>query len=146
MSARTGNARAGFSALEALIAAAILGLALAPLLDLQRQSVRAAARYDAQPGTVYLLRPDQHVAARWRAFDAQAIEAAIARAVSARPRSGTAPMTRPVAGSVTSIVLPLSASIHSPPTRHCSRNRSGSESSTGLRAAIIGSFQGREPF
>jgi type II secretory pathway pseudopilin PulG len=47
MSARTGNARAGFSALEALIAAAILGLALAPLLDLQRQSVRAAARYDA---------------------------------------------------------------------------------------------------
>ena len=40
----------------------------------------AAARYDAQPSTVYLLRPDQHVAARWRAFDAQAIEAAIARA------------------------------------------------------------------
>ena len=41
------KARAGFSALEALIAAAILGLALAPLLDLQRQSMRAAARYDA---------------------------------------------------------------------------------------------------
>jgi len=40
----------------------------------------AAARYDARPGTVYLLRPDQHVAARWRAFDAQAIDAAIARA------------------------------------------------------------------
>ena len=40
----------------------------------------AAQRYDAKPGTVYLLRPDQHVAARWRSFDAARIKAAVARA------------------------------------------------------------------
>jgi 3-(3-hydroxy-phenyl)propionate hydroxylase len=36
-------------------------------------------RYDGEPGTVYLLRPDQHVAARWRLFDAGKIEAAMRR-------------------------------------------------------------------
>ena len=40
----------------------------------------AAQRYDAKPGTVYLLRPDQHVAARWRALDASKVKAAVARA------------------------------------------------------------------
>ena len=40
----------------------------------------AAKRYDARPGTVYLLRPDQHVCARWRHFDPSAVRAAIARA------------------------------------------------------------------
>jgi 3-(3-hydroxy-phenyl)propionate hydroxylase len=38
-------------------------------------------RYDGQPGTVYLIRPDQHVAARWRAFDAAAVEQALRRAL-----------------------------------------------------------------
>jgi 3-(3-hydroxy-phenyl)propionate hydroxylase len=41
---------------------------------------RFAERFDAQPGTTYLIRPDQHVAARWRAFDAQALKTALARA------------------------------------------------------------------
>ncbi|MDE2305052.1 MAG: FAD-dependent oxidoreductase [Gammaproteobacteria bacterium] len=39
-----------------------------------------ARRYDARPGTVYLARPDQHVAARWRKFDAAEVRAALARA------------------------------------------------------------------
>jgi 3-(3-hydroxy-phenyl)propionate hydroxylase len=42
-----------------------------------------AARYDARPGTFYLLRPDQHVCARWRAFDVDAVRAALARAIGA---------------------------------------------------------------
>jgi 3-(3-hydroxy-phenyl)propionate hydroxylase len=40
----------------------------------------AAARYDARPGTCYLLRPDHHVGARWRAFDITDVRRAIARA------------------------------------------------------------------
>src|SRR5262249_23554059 len=33
----------------------------------------AAARYNARPGTAILFRPDQHVAGRWRHFNATAI-------------------------------------------------------------------------
>jgi 3-(3-hydroxy-phenyl)propionate hydroxylase len=39
-----------------------------------------AARYDARPGTLYLIRPDQHIAARWRQFEARAVATAMARA------------------------------------------------------------------
>jgi 3-(3-hydroxy-phenyl)propionate hydroxylase len=42
----------------------------------------ATQRYDAQAGTVYLLRPDQHVCARWRQPDARAIRAALDRALA----------------------------------------------------------------
>ncbi|MFO1273933.1 MAG: FAD-dependent oxidoreductase [Rubrivivax sp.] len=41
----------------------------------------AAQRYDARAGTVYLLRPDQHVCARWRAPQAADVAAALKRAL-----------------------------------------------------------------
>ena len=44
-----------------------------------------ASRCDARPGTTYLIRPDQHVAARWRHFDAAAVRAAVARATRQSP-------------------------------------------------------------
>ena len=40
-----------------------------------------AEHYDATPGTIYLIRPDQHVAARWRSFDANNVIAALNRAI-----------------------------------------------------------------
>jgi len=46
---------------------------------------RFAERFDAQPGTTYLIRPDQHVAARLRAFDAAALTSALARATGNLP-------------------------------------------------------------
>jgi 3-(3-hydroxy-phenyl)propionate hydroxylase len=42
----------------------------------------ATQRYDAQPGTVYLLRPDQHVCARWRQPTAADIRTAIDHALA----------------------------------------------------------------
>ena len=40
----------------------------------------AARRYDAEPGTAYLLRPDGYVAARFRHPTRAALDAALARA------------------------------------------------------------------
>lgn len=39
-------------------------------------------RYDGRPGTAYLVRPDQHVAARWRQPELAAVRAALARATA----------------------------------------------------------------
>ncbi|MEO8249447.1 MAG: FAD-dependent oxidoreductase, partial [Burkholderiales bacterium] len=40
----------------------------------------AARRYDAKPGSAYLIRPDQHICARWRQPTASAVRAAIDKA------------------------------------------------------------------
>ncbi|MDZ7858803.1 FAD-dependent oxidoreductase [Sphaerotilus sp.] len=48
-------------------------------LDLPADGI-AARRYDAQPGTAYLIRPDQVIAARWRAPTLEAVRAAVRRA------------------------------------------------------------------
>lgn len=50
------------------------------VLVLQDRAGRFADRYDAHEGTVYLIRPDQHVAARWRTFDPNKVDKAIALA------------------------------------------------------------------
>jgi 3-(3-hydroxy-phenyl)propionate hydroxylase len=50
--------------------------------DLQDRDGLLAERYDGQPGTVYLIRPDQHVAARWRRFDPAAATAALRRCLA----------------------------------------------------------------
>jgi hypothetical protein len=39
-----------------------------------------ARKYAAEPGTVYVLRPDRHVCARWRRADAGRVCAALRRA------------------------------------------------------------------
>ena len=73
-------------------AAAELGLALVALIDaaepapdaLHDVKGLAARRYDARHGSCWLIRPDQHVAARWRRFDKHATLAALDRACGRR--------------------------------------------------------------
>ncbi|TCO83818.1 3-(3-hydroxy-phenyl)propionate hydroxylase [Plasticicumulans lactativorans] len=50
------------------------------LVALEDVEGKLAQRFDACPGSYYLLRPDQHVCARWRRFDADRAQAAVARA------------------------------------------------------------------
>ena len=48
--------------------------------ELLDENGNAHSHYDARPGTYYLIRPDQHVAGRWRQFDASRVADALARA------------------------------------------------------------------
>ena len=62
------------------IVVAARGQAPAGLRTLTDAKGRIRERYDLQPGTTYLVRPDQHVTARWRALDPARVRAAVARA------------------------------------------------------------------
>jgi 3-(3-hydroxy-phenyl)propionate hydroxylase len=67
---------------EVVLVSATAGVAPEGLRVFVDVKVRFAERFDAQPGTTYLIRPDQHVAARWRTLDASAVQQALARATS----------------------------------------------------------------
>jgi len=47
---------------------------------LEDKETLLAKRYDALSNTCFLLRPDQHICARWRTFDLARVRAAVARA------------------------------------------------------------------
>jgi 3-(3-hydroxy-phenyl)propionate hydroxylase len=66
--------------IEVVLVSAAGGAAPDGMRAFEDYTGRVAERYDAKVGTIYLLRPDQHVAARWRRVDAQQINAALARA------------------------------------------------------------------
>ncbi len=69
----------GETPVEAVEAAGISAPVLRVGRDVTDAAGLLATRYDGQPGTVYLIRPDQHVAARWRQFDAARIQSALRR-------------------------------------------------------------------
>ena len=52
------------------------------VLQVEDREGLLARRYDAQPGTCYLIRPDQHIAARWRGRDGIALGAALDQALA----------------------------------------------------------------
>jgi 3-(3-hydroxy-phenyl)propionate hydroxylase len=64
---------------DALIVADVPGSVDGVKVVVDRNGV-ASRRYDGREGTTYVLRPDQHVCARMRRFDADAVRRAVARA------------------------------------------------------------------
>jgi 3-(3-hydroxy-phenyl)propionate hydroxylase len=74
------NLSFGSIAVQPLVISSKPGVVNGGIPNLEDPRGIAAQRYDAKHGTVYLLRPDQHVAARWRTLDAQKVKAAVARA------------------------------------------------------------------
>ena len=76
----------GFTALvfgvdDGAVVAGAEGLVPVQVLPLLAEGA-VADRYDATPGTVYLLRPDQHVCARWRVASSADVAAALKRALA----------------------------------------------------------------
>ena len=90
----TGDAAAPIAITPIVIAAT--GQAPAGLTTLHDTAGTVAERCDLRPGSAYLIRPDQHVAARWRSLDVAKVQAALSRAAG---RDLTA-QTQPVAANV----------------------------------------------
>lgn len=70
----------GEATVPAVVAGGVRARVMAVGRDLADDQGVLAERYDARPGTTYLLRPDQHVVARWRSFEVPRVHAALARA------------------------------------------------------------------
>jgi 3-(3-hydroxy-phenyl)propionate hydroxylase len=76
------QAAAGLAPLRVLRVAGDEAAARSALRTVVDCSGLIAQRYDGQPGTVVLLRPDQHVCARWRRVSSDAVHAALRRALA----------------------------------------------------------------
>ncbi|CAJ0701429.1 3-(3-hydroxy-phenyl)propionate/3-hydroxycinnamic acid hydroxylase [Ralstonia mannitolilytica] len=69
------------------------GTASAGVTALEDIDGLVAQRYDARPGTLYLIRPDQHVCARWRSVDTAKLAAAMRRAMGHADAATPSPAT-----------------------------------------------------
>ena len=78
--ALAGELAAGTVPVQTLLVTAHPGAAPSGMTVLHDRDGLVAQRYDARPGTAYLVRPDQHVAARWRRTEVGLVRAALARA------------------------------------------------------------------
>ncbi|MEW6480569.1 MAG: FAD-dependent oxidoreductase [Pseudomonadota bacterium] len=78
--ALAGELAAGTVPVQTLLVTAHPGAARSGMTVLHDRDGLVAQRYDARPGTAYLVRPDQHVAARWRRTEGGLVRAALARA------------------------------------------------------------------
>ncbi|WP_374642365.1 FAD-dependent oxidoreductase [Hydrogenophaga sp.] len=78
--ALAGELAAGTVPVQTLLVTAHPGAAPSGMTVLYDRDGLVAQRYDARPGTAYLVRPDQHVAARWRRTELGLVRAALARA------------------------------------------------------------------
>jgi 3-(3-hydroxy-phenyl)propionate hydroxylase len=76
------EAAQGLAPLQVLLVAARADAALPGARTLVDHHGLLARRYDGTPSTAYLLRPDQHVCARWRRVSPDAAHQALRRALA----------------------------------------------------------------
>ena len=76
------QAAEGLASLRVLLIAASGGAELAGARTLIDSAGLIRRRFDGAPGTVYLLRPDQHVCARWRKLSLDAVQRALRRTLA----------------------------------------------------------------